>query len=241
MSSPTDKLSGKKVVILGGTSGFGLATARDAAEAGAQVIIASRTKAKIDKALTELPSGVTGATVDVTDESSLHNFFTTIGSFDHLVVTAGDTMPTFNPTLTQARQAFEVRFWGAYLAARTAAPHILPGGSITLTNGIVGLRPWKGWSVTSAVAGAVESLTRGLALDLAPIRVNAVCAGMVKTPLWAGIAEKERESMYADTAGKLPLGRIGESEDIAETYLYLMQSGFTTGQCIVIDGGAVIA
>ncbi len=241
MSIPSSKLAGKKVVILGGTSGFGFATAQAAANAGAQVVIASRSQANVEKALAALPKSVTGATLDVTDEAALERFFAGLNRLDHLVVTAGDTAPAFNPTTQQARQAFEVRFWGIYLSAKIAAPRIRPGGSITLTNGIVAIRPWKGWALTSAIAGAVESLTRGLALDLAPVRVNAVCAGMVKTPLWSGMTDEQREAMYADTASKLPAGRIGEPEDIAETYLYLMQSGFTTGQVVVIDGGAVIA
>ena len=237
----TESLKGKKVVILGGTSGFGLATARAAVQADALVTIASRTQANVDKALAELPDGIAGATVDVTNGESLKHLFASLNEFDHLVVTAGDAMPAFQPNYEQARQTFEVRFWGAYLAAITAAPHIRAGGSITLTNGIVAIRPWKGWSVTAAVAGALESLTRGLALDFAPIRVNAVCAGMVKTPLWSGMSARERETMYAENAKKLPTGRIGEPEDIAQTFLYLMQSGFTSGQIIVIDGGAVIA
>lgn len=237
-----ENLKNKKVVILGGTSGFGLATARASAEAGASVTIASRSRKNVDRALTGLPAGVKGATADVTSQSSLDELFTgDLAAFDHLVITAGDTMPTFQPTYEQARQSFEVRFWGLYLAAATGASHVNSGGSITLTNGIVGIRPWKGWSATSALAGAIESLTRGLALDYAPVRVNAVCPGMVKTPLWAGISEAEREAMYADNASKLPLGRVGEAEDIAQTYLYLMQSSFTTGQILVIDGGAVIA
>jgi NAD(P)-dependent dehydrogenase (short-subunit alcohol dehydrogenase family) len=234
-------LKDQKVVILGGTSGFGFATARAAADAGAQVVIASRSQANVDKALAELSAGVTGATVDVTDEAALDRFFSSLNGLDHLIVTAGDAAPAFNPTTQQARHAFEVRFWGVYLSTKAAAPYIRPGGSITLTNGIVAIRPWKGWALTSAVAGAVESLTRGLALDLAPIRVNAVCAGVVKTPLWSGMSEQEREAMYADVAKKLPVGRIGDPEDIAETYLYLIQSGFTTGQVVVIDGGAAIA
>jgi len=236
-----EKLNGKRVVVLGGTSGFGLATASAAASAGAQVIIASRSQSNIEKALTGLPSGVTGSTVDVTDESALERFFNALNGFDHLVVTAGDTFPSANPGYQQARQAFEVRFWGAYLAANLATSHIRPGGSITLTNGIVGIRPWKGWSAASAIAGAVTSLTKGLAVELAPIRVNTVCAGVVRTPLWSGVTDQERDALFADTAAKLPAGRIGEPEDIAEAYLYLMQSGFTTGQIVVIDGGAVIA
>jgi NAD(P)-dependent dehydrogenase (short-subunit alcohol dehydrogenase family) len=237
----TGKLNGKKVVVLGGTSGFGFATAKTAAIAGAHVVIASRSRENVDKALKELPQGVEGTTVDVSDEAALERFFAGLGGFDHMVVTAGDSLSPSSNSYAQARQIFEVRFWGAYLSAKKAFPHIRPGGSITLTNGIVGIRPWKGWSVASAVAGAVESLTRALALEMAPIRVNTVCAGMVKTPLWSGMSEAERDAMYAHQASILPVGRVGEAEDIAETYLYLMQSGFTTGQIVVIDGGSVIA
>lgn len=181
----TGKLQGKKVVVLGGTSGFGLATAKGAADAGAKVVIASRNRENVDRALKELPKSVEGTIVDVGDEAALERFFAGLNGFDHLVVTAGDSLSPSADTYAQARQIFEVRFWGAYLSAKTAFPHMRPGGSITLTNGIVGIRPWKGWSVASAVAGAVESLTRALALEMAPIRVNTVCAGMVKTPLWA--------------------------------------------------------
>jgi NAD(P)-dependent dehydrogenase (short-subunit alcohol dehydrogenase family) len=235
------KLKGKRIVVLGGTSGFGLATARAAALAGARVVIASRSQENIAKALKELPPDVEGATLDVSDEPALLHFFKAVGEVDHVVYTAGDTLPPANCSTADARKAFEIRFWGAWLAAKAAFPRIRPGGSITLTNGIVGIRPWKGWSVGSAIAGAVESLTRALAVEMAPIRVNTVCAGVVKTPLWSGMSDADREAMYKTQAASLPAGRIGEPEDIAETYLYLMQSGFTTGQVVVIDGGAVIA
>jgi NAD(P)-dependent dehydrogenase (short-subunit alcohol dehydrogenase family) len=237
----TEMLRDKKVVVLGGTSGLGLATARAAALGGAQVVIASRSRENVARALKDLPHGVDGAIVDVSDELSLQRFFAEIGGLDHLILTAGDSLPMSGFSSAQARQAFEVRFWGAYHSANAAAPHMREGGSITLTTGIVGIRPWKGWSVVSAVAGAIESLTRALALDLAPLRVNAVCAGMVKTPLWGGMSDSERNAMYAKQAEILPVGRMGEPEDIAEAYLFLMQSGYTTGQMLVVDGGAVIA
>jgi NAD(P)-dependent dehydrogenase (short-subunit alcohol dehydrogenase family) len=237
----TSDLQGKKVVILGGTSGFGLATAKAATEAGARVVVASRSRENVEKALKELPQGTEGVSVDVNDQPALERFFMGLNGLDHLIVTAGDSLPAHIGSYAEARQSFEVRFWGAYLSAKSAFPHIRSGGSITLTNGIVGIRPWKGWSVASAISGAVEALTRGLALEMAPIRVNTVCAGMVKTPLWGGMSGDEREAMYAKQAAALPVGRVGESEDIAEAYLYLMQSGFTTGQAIVVDGGSVIS
>jgi NAD(P)-dependent dehydrogenase (short-subunit alcohol dehydrogenase family) len=233
-------LEGKKVVVLGGTSGFGLATAKAAAAEGAKVVIVSRSQANVDKALQELAKDAEGVSLDVTDETEVQNLFAIMGGLDHLVYCAGDALPAAVSTTEEARKFFEVRFWGMYIAARAAFPHIRKGGSITLTNGILALRPWKGWSAVSAVAGAVESLTRGFALDMAPIRVNTVCAGMIKTALWNGVTEADREAMYAEQAKKLLVGRVGEVKDVAETFLYLMKSEFTTGQIIVIDGGAVI-
>ena len=236
----SQNLQRKKVVILGGTSGFGLATAKAAADEGAEVIVVSRSQTNVDKALAELQKGTGGATLDVTDETAVKKFFDATGGLDHLVYCAGDALPAAVVTTEEARKFFEVRFWGMYIAARAASPYIRKGGSITLTNGILALRPWKGWSAVSAVAGAVESLTRGFALDMAPIRVNTVCAGMIKTALWDGMSEADREAMYAEQAKKLPAGRVGEVADVAETFLYLMKSDFTTGQIVVIDGGAVI-
>lgn len=235
-----NKLQGKKIVILGGTTGFGLATAKAAAAEGAEVVVVSRSQKNVENALKELPKGAQGVSLDVTDEPAVKRFFGGLSGLDHLVYCAGDALPATITDTAVARTFFEVRYWGMYIATQAAAPYIRKGGSITLTNGILALRPWKGWSVVSAVAGAVESLTRGLAVDLAPVRVNTVCAGMVKTALWDGMSEANREAMYADTGKKLPAGRVGEVEDIAETFLYLMKSGFTTGQAVVIDGGAVI-
>ncbi|HXC97334.1 MAG TPA: SDR family oxidoreductase [Edaphobacter sp.] len=234
------RLEGKKVVVLGGTSGFGLATAKAAAEENANVVVVSRSQTNVGKALQDLPKGVEGASLDVTDEGAVQRFFAATGELDHLVYCAGDALPASVTTTEEARKFFEVRFWGMYIAARAAFPKIRRDGSITLTNGILAMRPWKGWSAVSAVAGAVESLTRGFALDMAPVRVNAVCAGIIKTPLWSGMTEAAREATYAEQVKKLPVGRVGEVEDIAEAFLYLMKSEFTTGQIVVIDGGAMI-
>lgn len=234
------KLQGKKVVILGGTSGFGLATAKAAAAEGAQVVVVSRSQSNVDKALLELPKSASGSALDVTNEAAVKQFFAGLDGLDHMISCAGDALPPSVTATEDARRFFEVRFWGTYIGAIAAFPYIRAGGSITLTNGILAERPWKGFSAVSAVAGAVESLTRGFALDMAPIRVNAVSAGVVKTPLWSGMDETAREALYAETAAKLPAGRVGKPEDIAETFLYLMKSEFTTGQIVTIDGGALI-
>jgi NAD(P)-dependent dehydrogenase (short-subunit alcohol dehydrogenase family) len=236
-------LNGKRVVVLGGTAGIGLATAMAAAREGAEVVVASSRQARVDDALKALPAGAAGQVLDLADDSQVAAFFAGVGAFDHLVFTAGDslqlqTLETVE--LDQARRFFDVRFWGAVAAAKYASAHIRPGGSIVLTNGIAGLRPRKGWTLAASICGAMEAFTRALAVELAPIRVNAVCPGLVRTELWGNMAAADRETMYRDAGQRLPVGRVGEPDDIAETYLYLMREAFSTGQVIVVDGGAVL-
>jgi len=242
-TSEKNGLKNKRIVLLGGTSGFGFGAALAAAEEGAEIVVVSSTQQRIDKALASLPSGSEGYTADLTNEGQVVDLFKKIGEFDHLIFTAGETLQlnelsTVN--MDDARQFFNLRFWGALMAAKYGSQYIRKGGSITLTSGVVGLRPMKGWSVTASIAGAIHSLTRALAIDLAPIRVNTVCGGVVKTDLWANMPEEQREAFYEEVGNKMLTGRVGEAEDIAEAYLYLMKGNFTTGQIIVVDGGAVL-
>jgi NAD(P)-dependent dehydrogenase (short-subunit alcohol dehydrogenase family) len=237
------ELTGKRVVLLGGTSGFGLATAKAAANEGAEAIVVSGNRARVDSALVALPANSVGYAVNLADEQQVQRLFETIGAFDHLVYTAGETLTVAaldDIQFEASKKLFDVRYWGALMAAKYAGKYINAGGSITLTNGIVGIRPWKGWSVAASICGAVESLTRSLAIELAPIRVNAVCAGMVNTNLWSNIPEADRLAMFAQTGAQLPVGRIGEAEDIAQAFLYLIKQQFGTGQAIVVDGGGLI-
>ena len=236
-------LNGKRVIVLGGTAGIGFAVARAAAEGGAEVIVASSRQSSVDKALAALPSTASGSALDLRSEPAITEFFAGVGPFDHLVYTAGEPLAPgllADSSIVQAREFFEVRYWGALTAVKNSLGRIRPGGSITLSSGGTSQRPVAGWTAPTSVCGAMEALTRALAVELAPIRVNAVRPGLVRTDLWQNFPESDRDALYAATAETLPVGRIGEQEDIAESYLYLMDSGYTTGSIVTIDGGHLL-
>ena len=237
-------LHGQRVVILGGTSGIGLATAKAAARCGAEVAVISRQQASVDRALAELPPGARGRAADLTDPALVCPLFDDLGDIDHVVFTAGEPLALTDMAalnLDKAREFFALRYFGALWAVHAATPHLQAGGSITLTTGIAGRRPSPGWAVAASICGAVESLTRALAVELAPIRVNAVCPGVVRSPLWASMTETSREQVYRDTAASIPAGRVGEVEDIAHAYLYCLTQPFATGSILTVDGGTALA
>jgi NAD(P)-dependent dehydrogenase (short-subunit alcohol dehydrogenase family) len=237
------ELDSQKILILGGTSGIGLATARLAAAAGATVVVASSSPERLDAALVDLPVSAEGYVLDVRSEEELRDLFERLGPFDHLAYTAGESLPLgpiATADLETARRALEIRFWGAYAAVKHAAPHLRPGGSIVLSSGSASARPQATWTVAASICGAVEALTRALAVELAPIRVNAVAPGVIRSNLWRDMSEDDRSAMYASLAKTLPAGRVGEVEDVAETFLYLMRNGYSTGTVVTIDGGTVL-
>jgi NAD(P)-dependent dehydrogenase (short-subunit alcohol dehydrogenase family) len=159
------------------------------------------------------------------------------------VFTAGEPLaPAALGTLQldQARAFFETRFWGALATAKHASPRVRPGGSIVLSSGGAGARPAAGLSVPASVCGAVEALARALAVELAPVRVNAVAPGVVRTEMWNPIPEADRAAFYQQAAGAMLTRRVGEAHEIAQTHLYLMQNEFVTGTVISVDGGAAL-
>ena len=237
-----DPLHGKKVVIVGGTSGIGFAVAEAALERGAKVVVASSQQAGVDAALGRLGNGAEGSTLNVTDEGDVAGFFERLGAFDHLVFTAGDWAGMGGGSslaeldLSAAKAAFGVRFWGALAVVKHGYGKIAEGGSITLTDGALAHRPRKGAPVSTAMLGAIEHLTRALAVDLTPVRVNAVCPGLVMTERSNSMPEAVLQRFTA----RLPLPRGGDPAEVAEAYLYLMRGGYTTGQVLKVDGGGSI-
>ncbi|MGW6277962.1 SDR family oxidoreductase [Kribbella sp. NPDC055071] len=230
----------QRVVVLGGTSGIGLATAQLAAGQGATVIVASSNPDSVKRALETLPPNASGEAVDLTDAAAVAAFFDRLDPFDHLVYTAGESLtllPVASMDLARARQAFQLRYFGAVGAVSAAAAKIRPGGSVVLTSGAAGDRPSAGWSVAASICGAMDSLVRALAVELAPLRVNAVKPGVVRSPLWSDLSIEDQQSLYDETSRLLPVGRVGEVTDIAEAYLYLMNQGYATGTIVTADGG----
>ena len=242
-TAPRRRLDGRKVIVLGGSSGIGYAVAEYALAEGAHVVIGSSHAGRVEAAVAALGSNAEGHVLDLTDEPAIEALFSAAGGFDHLVFTAGDSLRLGEIAVTDlslARRAFDIRYWGALAAVKYGAPHISTGGSIVLTTGVAALRPRSGWAFGASVCAAMEALTRALAVELAPLRVNAVSPGLIATNLWQNMPEEDRQDMFEQAGKHLPVGRVGEARDVAGAYLFLMESAFATGQTYVVDGGAVL-
>lgn len=236
-----DFLVNQRVIILGGSAGIGLAVAQATAAEGAHVIIVSSKPERVAQALRTLPAGSEGYAVDLTDEHQIQAFFAQRGAFDHLVFTAGDALHLHalaTTDLAAARHAFELRYFGALAAVKYAQPYLRPRGPVVLTSGIAAKRPVRDWAVGASMCSAIEALTRASAVELAPLRVNAVSPGLVKTELWAD--NPNRETLYATLEQQLLVGYTAEAAEVAQTYLYLLRQSYTTGQICIVDGGYVL-
>lgn len=231
-------LKGQRIVLVGGTSGIGLGVAAAALAEGARVVVASSQATTVESAVKKLGDGASGCVVDVGDEASVARMFDKIGAFDHLTYSAGDWGPGMGSTardfdLATAKAGFDVRFWGALTVVKCACRTIAANGSITLTDGMLAHRPRKGALVATAMLGGIEHLVRALAVDLAPVRVNGVCPGLIRTERNGRMSEAAVQAFTS----RLPLPRMGDPAEVAEAYLYLMRGGYTTGQVLRVDGG----
>ncbi|GAA0916649.1 SDR family oxidoreductase [Rothia nasimurium] len=231
--------SSQDVLVVGGSSGIGLATARAFAEAGARVTIASRSPGKLDAAVKDIGHDARAVVLDTADALAVEALLST-HTWHHVVVSAAKTPsgPVRQLSLDDAYKAMESKFWGAYRVARAARIH--DGGSLTLVSGYLATRPSGGAVLQGAINAALEGLVRGMALEFSPVRVNAVSPGTIRTPLWDGMDDDKREAMFASVAGKVPARRVGEPEDVARAVLYAAATPFTTGSTIIVDGGASI-
>ncbi|SMF24900.1 NAD(P)-dependent dehydrogenase, short-chain alcohol dehydrogenase family [Xaviernesmea oryzae] len=233
------RLLGKRVLVVGGTSGIGLGAASAAAAQGAIVTIASRSPGKIKAAITQLEDAG-GAIVDTSDNAAIEKFFRTRKPFDHVVVSAAQTKvaPIQELSLADAYASMESKFWGAYRIARAA--NITKGGSLTLVSGFLAIRPRKGTAILAAINAGLEGLTKGLALEMAPVRVNAVSPGLVMTPMYDGMSGDSRKTMFDNAADKLPVNLVGLPEHIAVQITAFQLNPYITGSIVYVDGGGAL-
>ncbi|MEZ9776988.1 SDR family oxidoreductase [Vibrio sp. 10N.261.54.A5] len=226
MTNESTNQEQRTFVIIGGTSGIGKALAMKLRNENNTVHIASRH---------------TG--VDISNEKSVCEYFESIGAFDHLVITAGSYAPAGKVTdvaIADAKAAFDTKFWGSLNVAKHAARYMTPNGSITLTTGMLSRKVVAGTYVKTAINAALESVTKVLAKELSPIRVNAVSPGLTVTEAYKNMDDSARSTMYDNAKNNLPAGKVGEAKDIAMGYLFAINNPYVTGSIIDIDGGALL-
>lgn len=237
------ELENSKVVIVGGSSGIGLGAAEAIVNLGAEVILVGRSVDKLQRATQALgtPKRLSTISADVTVEQDVERMFSQVGSFDHVIITRGAPppgAPIESTDLSTVRSFIDVMLVSAFSLAKHARNRLRPGGSMTFTSGISKDRPGvPGGALVAAVAGSFGYLARALALELAPARVNVVSPGWVDTPMWDDIVGNAKREMWAQMAPRLPARRIGTVADIAKAYVFLLESEFTTGTVLEIDGG----
>ncbi|KJH70188.1 SDR family oxidoreductase [Aliterella atlantica] len=233
------RLSNKAVVVVGGSSGIGLAVAKQAHSEGANVVILGRSSTKLEQAKSLIGENVKAIATDVMDELAIKQAFVEIGTFDHLFISAQDasTAPLLEITMEQLRPTLDSKIWGAFHVVKHSVSQIRPNGSIVFISGLAGRRGYSGLAVAGAANAGIEAVARNLAVELAPIRVNTVCAGVIDTDMLDRVFGDRRGEVVKAIADKLPVKRIGKPEEIADAVLFLMGNGFMTGATLLVDGG----
>lgn len=233
------EMNKRKVVVIGGSSGIGFALAELLMSEGTEVIIASRSSHKLKHAVDRLYGKVTAQVVDMCDQSSLAEFFETVGSFTDLVVAASEIAfgPVAELPVEVAKQSFENKFWGPYQTVKAALPHLASDGSITLFSGGFSQRPKPGAAVITAINCAIEGLAKALALEIAPIRINVVAPGITDTEHFDSFSPTEKADFFADFCKDLPIARAAQPVEIARSALFLMTNTYSTGATVYVDGG----
>jgi NAD(P)-dependent dehydrogenase (short-subunit alcohol dehydrogenase family) len=234
-------LDRQRVVVIGASAGIGEATARAFAARGAAVIITGRAKERLDQAAHRIGHPVQVAEVDATDRSALDAFFAANGTIDHLVLAASPGAVGVGPIATvdeaALRQAFDGKFFAHVKAIQAALPHLRRDGSVTIITAASARTAFPGTAGLAAANGALEAMIAPLAVELAPLRVNAVSPGVIDTPWWNGMPDDQRQAYFEGVAAVTPVHRVGRPEDVAEAITYLAAAGFVTGTVLECTGG----
>ena len=232
-------LKDQNVVIIGGTSGIGLAAAIIARSAGANVWAASRSEDRIKQCRTD-HADISFTQLDTHDVDGLKSLFESVGSIDHIVGAATGADRTIAPFMDQTHEQFSEafnKFWGYTHVARQGVPYLTGKGSLTLVSGFPARKYAPNMSALGCTGGAVENLSRFLAAEIAPRRVNVVAPGTIDTGMWDALPIEQREAMYKSAGSRVPLGRVGTSEEVASSIIHVMANPYITGATIDVNGG----
>ena len=234
------KLIDQTLVVIGGTSGIGLATAQAAQAHGARVIIAGRNADTLRAALGSLGKDARGEIVDASDRNALDAFFASVDRFDHLVIAASGGWGA-GPFVTLARadlaRGMDAKFWVHWQCAQSALPYLSGRASITFVTGASARVGQAGASGLAAINGALGTMILPLAHELGPIRVNAVSPGVIDTAWWDKQAEGFKDRLFDRIAATTPLHRVGQPEEVADAIIFLAGNGYVTGVILDVDGG----
>ncbi len=236
-------LEGKKVVIIGGTAGIGLAAAQAAAAAGAKVWAAGRSQGHIDAAKAAANGSFEVRQADTHNADQLKAIFDEVGTIDHLVSAAVGGERTLKPFLEQTEEQFKAAYdklWGYGKVVRTGAPYLAEDGTITLVSGSPARKLAPSQSPLSCVGASVENMVRCLAIEMAPIRVNVVSPGTIDTAMFDWMGDDKQSNLSAMTQNHL-IKRAGSSEEVADGIMFVMQNNFVTGTTVDVDGGRLIS
>lgn len=231
-------LAGSTVLVVGATGGIGSAVARRAHGLGARLVLCSRDGAALRRLAEEL-DGARTSRLDVTSVDETTEILGRLGHVDHVYYAAGGFVggDVVSGSLDALRAAFDTRIWGAMNVVRALAPRMSAGGSVTLTGGVSTARPVRGAFASALATAAAEQMARALAIELAPIRVNAVSPGWTDTAMWDPILGEAKAETFAGVASKLLVGRIAHPDEVAEAVLFLAANGSVTGEVLHVDGG----
>lgn len=233
-----------RVVVMGGSSGIGEATAALFAAGGAVVVVTGRSQDKLDSAVPRIGGKTTGYRMDAASKADIEAFFAQSGAIDHLVIAVSGATGSGSFAeldLDDLAAGFAAKFWPQVRILQAALPHLTANGSVTLITAGSSRAAFPGTAGLAAINGALDAMVRPLAVELAPLRINAVSPGVIDTPWWDRISEDQRRTLFEGIVATTPAGRVGRPEDVAAAIVSLATNGFITGVVLDVQGGATLA